>query len=78
LTKGKLRGKGAKMLYSYGPVTKKMFKEILIKHQPGNRFDDHTREEFFNGAFKENPLLFHERSTRKQLFPLLAGWPHEG
>jgi hypothetical protein len=62
----------AKMLYGSGPVTKKISKKTLIKHRPGDRFDDLMRGEFFNGAFKKSLLVSHEWPPRKQLFRLLT------
>jgi hypothetical protein len=71
---GQTKRKGvAKMIYGSGPVTKKISKKTLIKHRPGDRFDDLMRGEFFNGAFKKSLLVSHEWPTRKQLFPLLTG-----
>ena len=61
------------MLYGSGPVTKKISKKTLIKHHPGDRFDDLMRGDFFNGAFKKSRLVSHEWPTRKQLFPLITG-----
>jgi len=61
------------MLYGSGSITKKISIKTLIKHPPGDRFDNLMRGEFFNGAFKKILLLSHESPTRKQLFPLITG-----
>ena len=74
IDEGQTKRKGvAKVLYGSGPVTKKISKKTLIKHRPGDRFDDLMRGEFFNGAFKKSLLVSHEWPTRKQLFPPLMG-----
>ena len=48
------------MLRGSGPITKQIARKTLTKHRLGDRFDDLTKEEFFNGAFKKSFMLCHE------------------
>ncbi len=61
------------MLRGSGPITKQIARKTLTKHRLGDRFDDLTKEEFFNGAFKKSFMLCHESPNRKQLFPSITG-----
>jgi hypothetical protein len=61
------------MVHDYQSSLKKISKETLIKHPPGDRFGDLMKGEFFNGAFKKNLLILHEHPTRKDAFPVITG-----
>ncbi len=61
------------MVHSSDSFSKKSSKRTLMKHHPGDRFEDLMKGEFFNGAFKKSLLLSHESAPRKQQFPLITG-----
>lgn len=64
---------GGRMLQGSGPFTKKISKKTSTRHHPGDRFEDLTKGEFFNGAFRKSLMLSHESPTRRQLFPWITG-----
>ncbi len=61
------------MVHGYGSPPKKISKKALIKHSARGRFEDIMEGEFFNGAFKKNLLIFHERPALKDAFPVITG-----
>jgi hypothetical protein len=58
-----------KMVHGSGSTPKKISKKTLTKRPTRNRFEDLMGGEFFNGAFKKNLLILHERPTQKDVFP---------
>jgi hypothetical protein len=61
------------MLQGSDPISKQISKKTLSKYHFGDRFEDLTKEEFFNGAFKKSFMLCHEPPNRKPLFPSITG-----
>jgi hypothetical protein len=61
------------MAHSSDPITKKVSKKAVIKHDPEACLEDLMRGEFFNCIFKKNLLLSHEGPPKKQLFPSITG-----
>ena len=61
------------MVHESGSATKNISKKTLTKRQPRDRFEDLMEGEFFNGAFKKNLLILHERPTRENVFPVITG-----
>jgi hypothetical protein len=64
---------GGQMLQGSVPITKKITKKTLTRHHPGDRFEDLTKGEFFNGAFRKSLMLSHESPIRQPLFPWVTG-----
>ncbi len=61
------------MLQGCGPITKKITKKTLTRHQPADRFENLMKGEFFNGAFRKSLMLSHESPTRGPLSPWITG-----
>jgi hypothetical protein len=57
------------MVHGSGSTPKKISKKTLTKRPTRDRFEDLMEGEFFNGAFKKNLLILHERPTQKDVFP---------
>jgi len=57
------------MVHGSGSTPKKISKKTLTKRPTRDRFGDLMEGKFFNGAFKKNLLILHERPTRKDVFP---------
>jgi hypothetical protein len=62
-----------KMGCDSGPPLKRISKKTFIKYPPRDRFEDLMAGEFYNGAFKKNLLILHERPTQKDIFPVITG-----
>ena len=61
------------MVYGSDSIPEKVLKKTLMKHPARDCFDDLMKGEFFNGAFKRSPLIFHESPTRRDLSPVITG-----
>ncbi len=61
------------MLQGSGVITKQISKKTLTRHHLGDRFEDLTKGEFFNEAFKKSFMLCHESPNRKPLSPSITG-----
>jgi hypothetical protein len=61
------------MFHRSSAINKKILEKALIKHHSGNRFEDLTKGEFFNEAFKKSLLPSHKRPTTRQPLPLITG-----
>jgi hypothetical protein len=57
------------MVHGSGSTPKNISKKTLTKRPTRDRFEDLMEGEFFNGAFKKNLLILHERPTQKDVFP---------
>jgi hypothetical protein len=61
------------MAHGSESTLKKISKKTLLKPSPRNRSEDLMEGEFYNGAFKRNLLIFHERPTQKSVLSVITG-----